>query len=135
MTSQSPDPMVLMAVTPVLRAAAQRGICINYRDLAVEAGVEAPHSIHRTTMALEAMIRDDHAAGRPLLAALAISKRGIPAPGFFQLLRDLGRYDGPDTGAAAERHHAHELEAALAYWGRADTADANGETSEGSASA
>jgi len=120
MSTESPDPMVLIAVTPVLRAAAQHGTCITYRDLASEAGIQAPHSIHRTTLALEAMMRDDHAAGRPLLAALAISKRGIPAPGFFQLLRELGRYDGPDTGAAAERHHARELDAALAHWGQAD---------------
>jgi len=120
MTTETPDPLVRMAITPVLRAAAQRGACITYRDLAREAGIEAPHSIHRTTLALEAMMRADDAAGRPLLAALAISKRGIPAPGFFQLLRELGRYDGPDTGAEAERHHARELDAALAHWGQGD---------------
>jgi len=120
MSGEQADPLVQVAIAAVLRARAQRGTTITYRDLAAEAGIEPPHSIHRTTLALEALIAGDHAAGRPLLGALAISKRGIPAPGFFQLLRELGRHDGPDEGDAAAARFAAERDAALAYWGTTD---------------
>lgn len=101
----------------VLRAAASRGVVMTYRDLAVEAEAPPPHTIHETTLALEDLARDDHRAGRPLLAALAVGKAGLPGPGFFQLLRKLGRYDGADRGEEAARHHAGELREALRYWG------------------
>lgn len=105
---------------PVLQAAARRGRTLTYRDLAVEARVPPPHSIHKTTEALEHLVREDHAADRPLLAAVAVGKAGLPGPGFFQLLTLLGRYDGPNRGAEATERHAAELEAALAYWGADD---------------
>ena len=92
---------------------------VTYRDLVALVPVAPPHRIHRLTLALEDLIRADHAAGRPLIAALAVSRAGggIPGRGFFQLLADLGRYDGPDQGPPAAAAHARELEAALAYWG------------------
>jgi hypothetical protein len=92
---------------------------VTYQDLAVLAAVPAPHRIHKLTLALEDLIRADHAAGRPLLAAVAISRarNGIPGPGFFHLLAELGRYAGPDAGPAAAEAHAGELEAAWAHWG------------------
>jgi hypothetical protein len=102
---------------PVLRQAARQGRTLTYGDLAARAGVPPPHSIHKTTEALEGLMRDDHAEGRPLLAALAVGKTGQPRPGFFQLLRQLGRYNGPDSGPEAGQWHARELDAALSYWG------------------
>lgn len=113
----------LTAIEPALRAVlvaqARRGECIHYRDLAAEARVPPPHKIHKTAEALEEIARADHAAGRPLLSTLAVGKAngGLPGPGFFQLLRELGRYDGPDGGEPARQAHARELDAALAYWG------------------
>ena len=70
-----------------------------------------PHAIHKLTLALEDLVREDHAAGRPLLAAVAVSRtgNGIPGRGFFQLLSELGRYAGPDRGPVAEAAHAAEL--------------------------
>ncbi|RDD60528.1 hypothetical protein [Ferruginivarius sediminum] len=105
---------------PVLRQAARQGRTLTYRDLAARAGVPPPHSIHKTTEALEDLVREDHAEGRPLLAAVAVGKAGQPRPGFFQLLRQLGRYDGPDSGPEAGQWHARELDAALSYWGDDD---------------
>lgn len=105
---------------PVLRAAALRGTTVTYRELAAQAGVAPPHTIHKATAALENLAREDHDAGRPLLAALAVGKAGLPGPGFFHLLRELGRYDGPDHGPAAAAHHARELDDALAYWAGAE---------------
>mgnify|MGYP006433678079 CR=1 FL=1 len=101
---------------PVLAATAARGGTILYRDLAQAAGVPAPHSIHKTTLALETLARADHAAGRPLLAAVAVGKAGLPGPGFFQLLADLGRHDGPDRGPVAEARHRAELAAVHAAY-------------------
>ncbi|MDH3472267.1 MAG: hypothetical protein OEM59_01135 [Rhodospirillales bacterium] len=92
---------------------------ITYRDLAARAEVPPPHSIHRLTLALEDLVRADHAAGRPLLAALAVSRtaEGIPAPGFFHLLAALGRYRAPERGPEAAAAHARELQGAWDYWG------------------
>ena len=105
----------------VLEDLAPQGCSITYRELAAAAGILPPHSIHRVTEALEELIRQDHAAGRPLLAALAVSRgaAGIPGPGFFMLLQSLGRYRGPPKGPEAAACHARELAAALAYWGDA----------------
>jgi len=102
-----------------LKACAAAGQTVAYRDLAWRLAVPGPRALHRLTDLLERLAREDHAAGRPLLAALAVSRanNGIPGRGFFQLLAELGRYVGPDQGAEAADHHAHELAAALAWWG------------------
>jgi hypothetical protein len=44
-----------------------------------------PQTIHRITQALEVLMAEDAAAGRPLLAALCISRsqQRLPARGFF----------------------------------------------------
>ena len=95
-----------------------------YNELAALAAVPPPHRIHTLTLRLEDLIRADHTAGRPLLAALAVSRaqKGIPGPGFFQLLKELGRHQGPDRGAEAAACHQAELEAAWDYWGPQATA-------------
>ena len=112
----------------VLTACAATGETLAYRDLAQRAALPGPHSIHRLTLALEAMIRADHAADRPLLAALAVGRaqrgpdgRALPGRGFFHLLAELGRYDGPDNGPAAAACHAGEVARAQAYWGRSES--------------
>lgn len=93
---------------------------VTYRDLAALADAQSPHAIHKVTLALEDLVREDHAAGRPLLAALAVSRAqgGVPGRGFFHLLTELGRYQGPDRGPEAAAAHAAELAAVWAYWGR-----------------
>jgi hypothetical protein len=108
---------VRAALVPLARA----GRTITYRELAALVPVPPPHGIHKLTLALEALAREDHAAGRPLISALAVSRvaNGSPGPGFFQLLTELGRHGGPDRGEGAAAAHAFELAAALAYWGRA----------------
>ena len=91
---------------------------ITYRELAVLAAVPEPHRIHKLTLALEELAREDHTAGRPLLAALAVSRSasGLPGRGFFELLAELGRYDGPPQGPEAATWHAAELERAWGHW-------------------
>ena len=120
MTDPAADDQTLMAtLRQALRDCAAAGETVTYQDLTRRTSFPGPHAIHRLTLLLEAMVREDHAAGRPLLAALAVSRTsGIPGRGFFQLLTELGRYDGPDQGPAAAAQHARELEAALARWGK-----------------
>ncbi len=93
---------------------------ITYRELAAQTEVPPPQAIHKLTLALEALAREDHAAGRPLIAALAVSRTAgaIPGRGFFQLLAALGRYDGPDQGSEATAVHAAELRQAWNFWSR-----------------
>lgn len=101
----------------VLRDCARNGETIAYLELAHAAGMQPPHLVHRVTEALEEMLRADHAAGRPLLAALATRKNGpIPGRGFFWLLNELGRYDGPADGDDAIACHRAVLAEAIAYW-------------------
>ena len=90
---------------------------ITYQELALAINMPPPHRIHRLTLMLEELVREDHAAGRPLIAALAVSRgmadragTAIPGRGFFHLLKDLGRYDGPDRGPEAIARHKLELE-------------------------
>ena len=91
---------------------------MTYRDLAILAEVPPPHRIHDLTLALEDLIREDHRAGRPLLAALAVSRAGpgLPGRGYFLLLNELGRYHGPGSGPEAAAEHRGELARLYRYW-------------------
>jgi hypothetical protein len=114
------DPELESRIRQALLPRAAAGQTVTYNDLAAEAKASAPHRIHRLTLALEAMTRDDAAFGRPPLAALAVSKGegGVPGRGFFQLLRELGLHDGPERGIAARARHAELLAEVAAYWGK-----------------
>ena len=122
--SESEDARLTEALRRELIACAKAGETVTYQDLAWRVPMPGPHAIHRLTDLLEDLVREDHAAGRPLLAALAVSRaqRGMPGRGFFQLLAELGRYAGPDQGPEAAACHAGELRAALAHWGKGGTA-------------
>lgn len=102
-----------------LRRIARDRATITYADLAVRAGVPPPHTIHRLTGALEDLAREDAAAGRPLLAALAVGRgaAAVPGRGFFLLIGDLGVYAGPDRGPDAAAWHAAECIRAWDHWG------------------
>ncbi len=100
----------------ILDGAARSGATLTYLQVAERAGLAGPGRIARVAAALERTILEDHAAGRPLRAAVAVSRvrDGLPAPGFFQLCREIGRYSGPDRGPEAAAFHAGELRAARA---------------------
>ncbi len=86
---------------------------VTYAELCELFEMGPPHRIHRLTEMLEDLVRADHAAGHPLAAAVAVGRgpARIPGRGFFQLLQELGRYEGPDRGPAAAACHAQELTA------------------------
>lgn len=119
------EPEVYIEIRRVLLACAQKGTPVTYRDLVARAQVPPPHGIHKTTLVLEDLIREDHAAGRPLLAALAVSRGnpGLPGHGFFHLLTELDRYDGPERGPEAAQAFDQELRAAIDYWGTMGSED------------
>ena len=96
-------------LTPIARM----GATLSYLKAASAMGLRPPGAIHRLTCALERLMAEDAAAGRPYLAAVVVSARrgGLPAPGFFETARTLGR--GPDPGAETTFHAAERQALAL----------------------
>ena len=88
---------------------------LTYLELADRVAMPGPQRIHRLTRLLEKLMKEDADAGRPLAAALVVSRvgHGLPAQGFFDRARRLGVFDGEDPQAF---HHA-QLEALFAASG------------------
>ena len=64
-----------------------------YQEVATALGLQPPGTIQRVAAALEQTMREDVAAGRPMIAALVISREGdMPRRGFFDLAVALGRF-------------------------------------------
>lgn len=101
-----------------LRTMTPAEVPVTYRALAKQLALAPPNTIHQLTTALEILMREDAAAGVPMIAALVTSRwrGGLPAPGFFALATALGRHDGSETGPSAADFHARELAAARAHW-------------------
>lgn len=97
---------------------------ITYQALAKALELSPPNTIHQVTVALECLIEEDAAAARPLIAALVISKtrHGLPAPGFFDCARRVGRFDGDLSGSEDPAFYAAEFKKAVEFW-RAAAAD------------
>lgn len=71
---------------------------ITYQALASKLGLSPPGTIQKVAAALEQTMREDVAAGRPMIAALVISRAGdMPRRGFFDLGVALSRF--PDDQA------------------------------------
>jgi hypothetical protein len=106
-------------VRAFLENVAKRQIPITYQELTKALQILPPHSIHQVTEALERLMEEDAAADHPFIAALAISKArgGLPAPGFFDCARRLGRFAGDPDGQDAWSFHAAELNSVFARWG------------------
>ena len=104
----------------VLIEQAQTECVATYRDLADRLGLESPQIIHRVTEALEILMVEDSQAGRPLLAALCVSRlgHGLPARGFFEIAQALGVFAGDPEGPQARDFHARELGRAFTFYHR-----------------
>lgn len=118
--SASPEALA-PCVRTFLQTFASKSTTITYQALAHALELQPPNTIHRLTVALEELMREDAAGDRPFIAALVISKRrnGLPAPGFFQCAAALGRFTGDAAGLDAQRFHSEEFAAAAKYWARA----------------
>jgi Fe-S cluster biogenesis protein NfuA len=97
-------------------------IPISYGALARALGLWMPGSVGKVTAALETTMREDAAAGRPFIAARAVSRArtGLPGKGFFDLARALAR--GPEEGESEREFHARELGRADKTIGKAQAA-------------
>ena len=105
-----------------LQNMATAGLTITYGGLARLLELSPPNTIHQITVAVERLMEEDAGAGRPFIAALVISKArgGLPAMGFFDCARRLGRFTGDPNGKEARSFHATELTAAHKFWGGCD---------------
>lgn len=105
-----------------LQNMAAAGLTVTYGQLAKLLSLSPPNTIHQITAALERLMEEDAETGRPFIAALAVSRArgGLPAAGFFECARCLGRFTGDANGAEAQSFHATELNAALKFWGGCD---------------
>lgn len=83
---------------------------ISYGALARALGYRLPGSVRKVTRALEDTMHEDARAGRPFIAARAVSRagNGLPGKGFFDLARELER--GPREGESEREFHAHEVD-------------------------
>lgn len=84
------------------------GETVTYGALARALGLTGPGSIARLTAALEALMEEDAAQGRPFRAALCAGRLagGLPAQGFFLKARALGADDGGDPQGLVAAHRA-----------------------------
>lgn len=91
---------------------------ITYQALAKALDLAPPNTIHQLTVALECLMEEDAAAAHPLIAALVVSRArgGLPALGFFDCARRVGRFDGDLSGPEASAFHAAEFSAAVEFW-------------------
>jgi len=89
---------------------------IAYGKLARALGLYLPGSVGRVTAALEDTMREDAAAGRPMIAALACARGGdLPGRGFFDLAAQLGVPVTQDSTAIA----AYRAQVMAAHQGQA----------------
>lgn len=85
-----------------LAALAAAGETIAYGTLARDLGLR----LGELTAALETLMEEDAALGRPFRAAVLrqrLSPDGLPAPGFFQKAADLGADVADPAGFAADQ--------------------------------
>ncbi len=115
-----PDPLP-PRLRALLEAQARAGAPLSYREAAARLGLAPPGVIRRLGAALEALMEEDAAQGRPLLAALCVSRggSGLPGRGFFDKAAALGLFAGDPAGPEARDFHAREMSQLLAAHRRA----------------
>jgi hypothetical protein len=101
----------LAALRHLLDQARLQRRVLTYLDAADGIDLPPPKRIHRVTRLLERLIREDAGNGRPILAALVVSRvrQGLPAPGFFDLLVRLDRADPEAEPASVHAELLREL--------------------------
>ena len=108
-----------------LQQIAARGEPITYKALAQALELQPPNTIHQVTEALEWLMREDAFNEHPFIAALVISRAraGLPAPGFFDIAKELGHFDGDPSGPDAAASYGAMFDAAIAFWSVPDIAE------------
>ncbi|MCO7248123.1 hypothetical protein [Halomonas sp. Mc5H-6] len=90
-------------VRALLANAPRDALPMTYQQVANALGLTPPRTIQRVAQALEQLMEEDVAVGRPMVAALVVSRQGagLPASGFFEQAVALGRFP-----ADARQHEA-----------------------------
>ena len=101
----------------LIRAAEYRGIT-TYQDVAVIMGlpITGQHMGTETGYMLGEISEDEIAFGRPMLSSVAVSNKGKPGGGYFDLAKQLGRQSG---GQSDHTFWKQELEQVYKVWKRA----------------
>jgi hypothetical protein len=117
-TAMSEDAGLALRVRAHLCRCDSQEIPITYQALAKAMNLSPPNTIHQVTVALERLMEEDAAAGRPFIAAFVISKTrgGLPAPGFFECAQRIGRLAGNSSALRDHDFHTTELDAAVIFW-------------------
>lgn len=102
--------MIARLEAMLLDAARERRM-MTYREVARGLEIKPPHTIHKAALLIEALMRCHAEDGAPQLASLVISRvrGGLPAPGYFLLLRELNLFDGDGEGEVARTYHENEV--------------------------
>ncbi|MCA1769874.1 MAG: hypothetical protein LC652_07970 [Halomonas sp.] len=96
----------------LLTALPEEAVPITYQQAAEALGLTPPRTIQRVALTLEALMREDVAADRPMLATLVVSRRGdLPQQGFFEMAVALGRF--PSDPALHKAAYRKELTRAM----------------------
>ncbi len=115
----STDNVLALRVRTYLSQIVGQATPITYQALAGALDLSPPNTIRQLTLALEYLMEEDVAATSPMIAALVVSKTrgGLPAPGFFDCARRIGRLGGDVSEQDQAAYHAAEFDAAVEYWG------------------
>ena len=113
------DNVLALRVRTYLSQIVGQATPITYQALASALDLSPPNTIRQLTLALEYLMEEDVVATSPMIAALVVSKTrgGLPAPGFFDCARRIGRLDGDASEQDQAAYHAAEFDAAVKYWG------------------
>ena len=99
------DRPLLGALRQLLQQAVERQRTLGYLEVAEALQLHQAPRISRVAALLELLLRQDHAASRPPVAAMVVGKNGVPRSGFFELLADLnGQPAQAEPGAALRLH-------------------------------
>lgn len=111
---ESEDAALATRARHILATTSEVQLPLTYQQLAEMLDLRPPRTIRRVALALEALMREDVAAGRPLIAALVVSRQGegLPRQGFFELAVALGRL--PAEPRAQAEAYREEVRRALA---------------------
>lgn len=103
--SPSANDLTLERLASLLDRQAALGQTLTYREAVRALDLKPPQSIHQLTVLLERLMERDAAAGRPLRAALVVSRvrDGRPAPGFFDKAYELGVFNGENADGFHDR--------------------------------
>jgi hypothetical protein len=96
----------------LLAKTARQKSLLTYRQVAQALEIEPPHVIQQAAELLEALMRMHAKKELPLLASLVVGRAhaGLPAPGYFILLNELGMYQGSVDGEDARGLHAEQVQ-------------------------